>query len=83
MKVKVLEEKLRGADPETGQRYNLERDDVITVPDEVGERWVTNGWAEDVAGKVKTGERREVKGQTINPKSIKFATKSTTKKGGK
>jgi len=38
--------------------YSLEKDDVLTVPDEIGAAWCRNGWGRDTAGVVETGERR-------------------------
>ena len=38
--------------------YVLEKDDVLTVPDEIGASWCRNGWGRDTSGAVETGERR-------------------------
>ena len=38
--------------------YVLEKDDILTVPDEIGAGWCRNGWGRDTAGAVETGERR-------------------------
>lgn len=38
--------------------YVLDKEDVKTVPDEVGSRWCALGWAKDCAGVVVTGERK-------------------------
>lgn len=57
MKVEILEERLKSADPETGRHYDLEEGDRVTVSDTCGEHWCDQGWAKDVAGEVPTGER--------------------------
>jgi hypothetical protein len=49
MKIKVLNTFLDGRD-------RFEKDDVRTVSDEEGARFVGNGWAEDVSGAIPTGE---------------------------
>lgn len=69
MRVKILEESLRSVCRETGQRYNLSRDDVVTVADSTGAHWCAMGWAEDVAGEVETGER--------TPGAVRVAPDST------
>lgn len=48
MKIKVLNTFLEG-------RERFEKDDVRTVSDEDGDRFVGNGWAEDISGLVATG----------------------------
>jgi len=48
MKIKVLFTFLDGRD-------RFEKDDLRTVSDEDGARFVANGWAEDEAGRVATG----------------------------
>lgn len=58
MKIEVLEDRLRSVDPETGERYNLEKGDRVTVSDACGAQWCALGWAEDMAGEVETGERK-------------------------
>lgn len=69
MQVKILEERLKDADPETGQHYTLGKGDIVTVSDATGKRWCGYGWAEDVKGKVKTGER--IPGpQAIEPQDL-------------
>lgn len=72
MKVKVLEEKLRSGG------YNLVKDDTITVNDELGERWCSLGWAEDVDGNVPTGQRN-LTPQRIQPDKLKVSTKARKK----
>lgn len=61
MKIKVLNTFLDGRD-------RFEKDDVRTVSDEDGARFVGNGWAEDVSGAVVTGEAAGDAGDlNINP----------------
>lgn len=57
MRVEITEERLSDLDEETGKHYLQERDDVITVPDSVGQKWCDHGWAKDVDGVYPTGER--------------------------
>jgi glyoxylase-like metal-dependent hydrolase (beta-lactamase superfamily II) len=40
--------------------------DVVTVPDALGQKWLTHGWAKDVDGKFPTG-RRIVRGAKVQP----------------
>lgn len=63
MKIKVLEERL------SSDGFLGEKGDVFTVPDHIGEKWCGLGWAEDVAGQCKTGERC-VRSVTVNPKKL-------------
>lgn len=49
MKIKAITTFLDGTD-------RFEKDDERTVSDERGAYFVANGWAEDVAGRVATGE---------------------------
>lgn len=49
MRIKALTTFLDG-------RNRFEKDDLRTVSDEDGARYVANGWAEDEAGRVATGE---------------------------
>lgn len=49
MKIKCLMDFLDG-------RHRYTAGDVVTVDDESGEYFVTNGWAEDVDGNIETGE---------------------------
>jgi len=70
MKIEVLEFFLDGKD-----RY--EEGDIRTVSQEDGEYFCSNGWAEDVEGKVATGERQtkksvlDVRGTTHGQKADK------------
>jgi hypothetical protein len=54
MQIKVLEDKFLD-----GREVFL-KDEIRTVDDERGRRFVEYGWAEDVAGVVKTGDRQKV-----------------------
>jgi len=38
--------------------YVLAKEDILTVPDEIGASWCRNGWGRDTSGAVETGERR-------------------------
>ena len=78
IQVEVLEESLKSKDRETGERYNLSKGDVVTVSDALGQHWCAQGWAKDVAGKVKTGERRVI-AATLNPDKAVHASKSKSK----
>lgn len=48
MKIECLSKFLDGTD-------SFEKDDIRTVDEEKGARFVANGWAQDVAGRVATG----------------------------
>ncbi len=67
MRVEITEAKLSDSDTETGSHYVLGKGDLVTVSEATGARWCSYGWAKDIAGKVKTGERiegaREVQAQ--------------------
>jgi hypothetical protein len=55
MQVKILEESIKH---EIDGILNVfTKDEVRSVPDEVGQYFCANGWAEDVAGDVETVER--------------------------
>jgi len=43
-----IEAKLRIKDKPFEKFYDLEVGDVITVPDDVGEYWVKNGWVKNL-----------------------------------
>jgi hypothetical protein len=58
MRIEVLEDRLSDMDADTGHHYVLEKGDTITVPDAYGARICARGWAKDVDGKAKTGERK-------------------------
>ncbi len=61
MKVKILEE--------TGIKHagvSYQHDDEVTVDDHVGAMFCANGWAEDLAGEVETGERRTDQNVTLS-----------------
>jgi len=73
MKIEILEERLRGLDRVTGQHYDVERGDRITVSDECGAAWCAHGWAKDLAGEVETGELI-VRGARLNPDPIGSST---------
>lgn len=73
MKIEVLEERLRSTDPETGEHYNLEEGDRVTVSDACGREWCKHGWAKDLSGDVETGER-VVRGVTVQPDNVNAAT---------
>ncbi len=59
MRVEITEVKLSDSDPETGSHYVLGEGDTVTVSDATGKRWCSYGWAKDLGGKIKTGERIE------------------------
>jgi hypothetical protein len=51
--------------------YILDKEDVKTVPDEVGMKWCAAGWARDVSGTVATGERVVLNAKlAVNPGNI-------------
>ena len=75
MKVKILEDKLRDMD-ETQRHHDLKKGDEVEVSRATGERWCAHGWAEDLDGKVPTGERIVVGGQRVNPKAAKHTGKA-------
>ena len=49
MKIQILNTFLDGRD-------RFEKDDIRTVPDDDGARFVAAGWAKDMAGQIATGE---------------------------
>jgi hypothetical protein len=51
MKIEVLEDRL------SSDGYTLVQGDSLQVPDDVGAKWCSKGWAKDVAGVIETGER--------------------------
>jgi len=57
MRVEITEERLKDTDATTDQHYVLTKGDIVTVPDECGQRWCSYGWAKDTEGVVPTGER--------------------------
>ncbi len=57
MRVEITEKRLSDTDHETERHYLQHEGDVITVPDELGTKWCSRGWAKDVDGNVATGER--------------------------
>ncbi len=62
MRVHMLEDVLHD-----GAKYHA--DDTITVSEAIGQYFCENGWAEDVAGGVATGER--VPGaKTLSPEKV-------------
>lgn len=87
MHVRILEEKLSSLDS-AGNLHTLVKGDVATVPDDTGAYWVgEKGWAEDMDGNVATAERKVIRGQTLNVKSMKHEAgprkAGGSKKGGK
>ena len=58
MRVEITEKRLSDTDPETDHRYLQHEGDVISVPDSLGTKWCSLGWAKDVDGNVPTGERK-------------------------
>lgn len=63
MKIKCLTTFLDG-------KERFEKDDVRTVDDERGARFVANGWVEDTAGRVATGAEAGSAGLTIQNSTI-------------
>lgn len=64
MRIKVLEE--------TGIRHEglqLSHEDEVTVDDVLGGLFCDLGWAEDLGGNVKTGER-DTRPKTIDPQRL-------------
>jgi len=56
IRVRILEENLKSK--HDGRVYIQEKDDQISVPRELAERWCAAGWAEDLSGSIETGERK-------------------------
>ena len=69
MQIKCLENFLDGP-------HDFKKDDVRTVSDEDGERFVKNGWAEDVEGKVETGDRNASHGKKLDIDNSVISTNS-------
>lgn len=63
MKIKCLTTFIDG-------KERFEEDDVRTVDDDRGARFVAHGWAEDVAGRVATGQAPNVENLEINSSTI-------------
>jgi len=63
MQVEILEERL------SSDGFAGCMGDRFTVPDDVGAAWCSRGWAKDLAGVVKTGERK-THNVNINPKKL-------------
>lgn len=72
MRVKILEDKIRHAID--GVPHEFLKDEVRVVPDADGAYFCALGWAEDVDGVVKTGERVVNKVQTLTVDSVRQAT---------
>jgi hypothetical protein len=68
MRVEITEKRLRDSG------FDLTEGDTLTVPDAVGKAWCDNGWAKDVAGSYKTGERK-VTGAELQPAKARHASK--------
>lgn len=64
MKVEITEVRLSDAHEE--RHYLQHEGDRITVPDALGLKWCSLGWAKDVDGNVPTGERK-VTGAELKP----------------
>lgn len=54
MKVEITEKRL------SSDGFVGEEGDRFTVPDEVGQKWCGLGWAIDLSGECKTGERKVI-----------------------
>ena len=76
MKVEILEERLKDGDRVTGQQYDLHAGDRVTVSDQCGEWWCSQGWARDLDGNVETAER-VVRGARIDPDKASHSTQSS------
>jgi hypothetical protein len=81
MRVKITEDSLK--EEHEGQFYNLVKDDTLTVPDELGKKWVEElGWAEDVDGAVTQAERvpgaRVLEVDSVKHKKTTTVAKKTT-----
>lgn len=72
MRVEITEKRLSTKDRSTGRLYVQQEGDIITVPDEIGARWCSLGWAKDVDGKVPTGKRRVYRAE-VEPRSTTHA----------
>jgi len=55
MKVKILSESIKHEIDGVLQVFN--KDEIRSVPNNVGEYFCQLGWAEDTSGQIKTGER--------------------------
>lgn len=79
MQVKITEAKLNDTDPDTGMQYSLGKGDIVTVPDAQGKRWLSYGWAKDVAGKHPTGERIEGARDVLDVQDAKIEKPKTAR----
>ena len=79
MRIEVLEERLSDTNAATGQHYQLGKGDIVTVPDDYGARLVWLGWAKDVDGKVKTGERKPGP-ETLTPQKAVVRSSAKTRR---
>ena len=68
MKIKVTEETIKLNIK--GKLVLFRKDDEVTVDDDVGMICVTNGWGDDVSGKVETGIRTPGASGEIKPEQV-------------
>jgi len=66
MKVEILENKL------SSDGFFGELGDRFTVPDEVGVKWCSLGWAKDLSGTIPTGDRKVINAQLDVQNVINF-----------
>lgn len=72
---------IEALEPIKSDGYDLEMADRLSVPDEVGQRWIAAGWAKDVAGNIPTGERKVMRA-TVTPHPATLAQSAETVSNG-
>ena len=72
MKIKLLETVKHG-----GHEYVA--DDEVTVADDLGEYFCTAGWAQDLAGDIKTGDRLAAHGAQLEVDNGRMALQITAR----
>lgn len=73
MKVEITEKRL------SSDGFVGENGDRFTVPDEVGKKWCALGWAIDLDGIVKTGERKVIDARLEVDNSVQKSTNTEAK----
>jgi hypothetical protein len=68
MKIEILEDEIKlNID---GKLVRYEKGDVVNVRDDIGASCCALGWANDVSGVVKTGERKPGAGAPLVPDNL-------------
>lgn len=73
MKVEITEKRL------SSDGFVGEQGDRFTVPDDVGKKWCGLGWAIDLSGECKTGERKVIDARLEVENSVQKSTNTEAK----